>query len=47
MVLGSIAYSSNQGGISSLPSDFYDDIEGHIDEIKEYDILYMIKANFN
>lgn len=45
-VLASIAYSSNDFGMSSLTNDFYDDMEAHIDELEEYDVAYILKAQF-
>ncbi|YCI76572.1 hypothetical protein M1D47_23870 [Bacillus sp. R1-10] len=45
-VLASICYSSNQEGIRSLSTDFYGDMEGHMDELKEYDVVYLLRSEF-
>lgn len=45
MVLASICYSKKKT-MSSLSSDFYKDVEGHINEIKDYDIVYLLKIKF-
>ncbi|MFK9118150.1 hypothetical protein ABEI56_13385 [Peribacillus castrilensis] len=45
-VLASICYSSNQEGIYSLSTDFYGDMEGHMDELKEYDVVYLLRSEF-
>ncbi|KAA0546975.1 hypothetical protein FZW96_13400 [Bacillus sp. BGMRC 2118] len=43
--LASIIYSK-QSTMSSLSSDFFKDVEGHIDEISEHDVVYILKAKF-
>lgn len=45
-VLASICYSSNQEGIRSLSTDFHGDTEGHMDELKEYDVVYLLRSEF-
>lgn len=45
-VLATIAYSDNEYGVSSISSDFYEDPETHLDELKEYDEVYLFKAKF-
>lgn len=45
VVLASICYSS-EGTISSLTTDFYKDVESHIDELKKYDVVYLLKTEF-
>ncbi|WP_285769021.1 hypothetical protein [Peribacillus sp. SI8-4] len=45
-VLASICYSSNQGGTSSLSTDFYHDMDNHIDELKAYDVVYLLRSEF-
>ena len=44
VVLASICYS-NDGSMSSLTADFYQDVDGHINELEEYDIVYLFKAD--
>ncbi|MFC4387907.1 hypothetical protein ACFOZ1_08790 [Gracilibacillus marinus] len=45
VVLASICYSDSNG-MNSLTSDFYKDVEGHMDELKAYNVVYLIKAEF-
>lgn len=45
MVLGSICYS-NGTQIDTLNSDFYQDVDGHINELEKYDVVYLLKADF-
>lgn len=45
-VLASIGYSSSEVGISTLTTDFYDDMEAHMDELDVYDVAYVLKAKF-
>lgn len=45
VVLASICYSS-EGTMSSLTTDFYKDVESHIDELKKYDVAYLLKTEF-
>lgn len=46
IVLAAICYSSNESGMSSLPTDFYKDVEGHMSELEKYDVVYLVKAEF-
>ncbi|MEK3766179.1 hypothetical protein [Solibacillus sp. FSL K6-4121] len=46
VVLGSICYS-NDGRMNSLTAEFYQDVNGHINEIEKYEVVYLLKANFN
>jgi hypothetical protein len=46
MVLASICYASDEGVIGSPSWDFYNDVEGHINEIKDYDVVYLIRSEF-
>lgn len=45
-VLAGIAYSSSDSGMSSISTDFYDDMEGNMDELEEYDVAYVLKVKF-
>ncbi|WP_391208796.1 hypothetical protein [Psychrobacillus sp. L4] len=45
MVLASICYSNGQG-MSSLTNDFYSDIDNRLHEIKDYDDVYVLRAEF-
>lgn len=44
--LASIIYSSD-GHISSLSTDFYKDAGNHMNELEDYDVVYLLKAEFN
>ena len=46
VVLAAICYSDNENGLSSLTTDFYDDVERHMYELKEYDVAYLLKVEF-
>lgn len=45
VVFGYIAYSE-KGNLKSLSSDFYQDIENHLDELKDYDAVYLFRGKF-
>ncbi|MFJ8235438.1 hypothetical protein ACIQ34_06755 [Ureibacillus sp. NPDC094379] len=45
VVLGSICYSKD-GIMNSLTADFYQDVDGHINELEKYDVVYLFKADF-
>lgn len=45
LVLGSICYSK-AGIMKSLTADFYQDVDGHINELEKYDVVYLFKAEF-
>jgi len=47
IVLAAICYSSDESGMSSIRNDFYKDPEGHMSELDEYDVVYLLKAEFN
>ncbi|MFA1819278.1 hypothetical protein ACDX78_03560 [Virgibacillus oceani] len=47
LVFASILYSSEEGGSSSLPMNFYEDVDEHINELEEYDIAFLLKGEFN
>jgi len=32
--------------MSSLPNDFYKDVDGHMSELEEYDVVYLLKTEF-
>ncbi|MEW5551460.1 hypothetical protein ABGT24_09125 [Peribacillus frigoritolerans] len=46
LALASICYSSGNEGIRSLSTDFHGDMEGHMDELKEYDVVYLLRSEF-
>lgn len=45
-VLASIGYSSSHDGMRSLSTDFYHDMDSHIDELKAYDVVYLLRSEF-
>lgn len=46
VTLASICYSNDEHGVSELPSEFLNDVAGHMDELKQYDVAYLLKATF-
>ncbi|MFJ7931436.1 hypothetical protein ACIQYG_18130 [Peribacillus sp. NPDC096622] len=46
LALASICYSSGNEGIRSLSTDFYGDMDAHMDELKEYDVVYLLRSEF-
>lgn len=46
MVLASIAYSSSEEGPHGLTNDFYEDIDRHMNELKNYDVVYLLRCTF-
>jgi len=46
LLLANIGYSSG-GAMSSFTTAFYEDFEGHMSELEKYDVLYLLKAEFN
>lgn len=46
IVLGSLVYANMEEGISTLSPDFYADVEGHIEEIEDYEGVYLMKIEF-
>ncbi|WP_077622948.1 hypothetical protein [Sediminibacillus massiliensis] len=47
VVLASICLKGDTGAMSSLSEDFYKDVEGNIGELKEYDVVYLVKGKFS
>lgn len=45
-LLAGIGYSSDEI-MSSLSSDIYEDFEGQMNELEKYDVLYLLKVEFN
>ncbi|MFE7064957.1 hypothetical protein ACFVAD_22765 [Sutcliffiella sp. NPDC057660] len=45
VVLASICYSST-GDMTSLTKDFYKDVEAHMNELEECDVVYLLKTEF-
>lgn len=46
MVLASICYSKSEEGISTLSTDFYSDVDSHMNELKNYDVVYLLRSEF-
>lgn len=45
-VLANISYSDDENGMHSLTTEFFEDAAGHMDELEEYDVAYLLKAEF-
>ncbi|MDW0117204.1 hypothetical protein QTL97_09665 [Sporosarcina thermotolerans] len=45
VVLASICYVSD-GPMRSLTTDFYNDVDGHMNKLENYDVVYLLKAEF-
>lgn len=46
VVLANICYSGDENGIRSLTTDFYEDAAGHMNELGQYEVAYLLKAEF-
>ncbi|KON70985.1 hypothetical protein AKG34_20895 [Peribacillus butanolivorans] len=46
LVLASICYSSGNESMHSLSTDFYNDMDSHINELKDYDVVYLLRSEF-
>ncbi|MGE7186089.1 hypothetical protein ACQKKK_19595 [Peribacillus sp. NPDC006672] len=46
LALASICYSSGDEGMHSLSNDFYNDMDRHMEELKEYDVVYLLRSEF-
>ncbi|ODG93478.1 MULTISPECIES: hypothetical protein [Bacillaceae] len=46
IVLASICYKKDGSRMDSLTDDFYRDVNKHIDEIRDYDVVYLLRADF-
>lgn len=46
VVLATICYSDSESGMRSLSPDFYKDANGHMKDLEEYDVVYLIKTEF-
>lgn len=45
IVLASICYLSD-GHMRSLTTDFYNNVDDHMNELENYDVVYLLKAEF-
>lgn len=46
MVLASLCYSSSEAVMQTLSTDFYRDMDSHLHELENYDVVYLVKAEF-
>jgi len=46
IVLASMCYQKGVHGMYVLTDDFYRDVNKHISEIKDYDVVYLLRAEF-
>ncbi|OLS40472.1 hypothetical protein BTR25_09780 [Bacillus sp. MRMR6] len=47
MVLASICFSKAGPTVSTLSSDFHVDMPRHIDELKNYEVVYLLRSEFS
>jgi hypothetical protein len=47
MLLAVLCYKKGGYGLSTPSSEFYSDPEGHNDELKNYDIVYLLRSEFS
>lgn len=47
IALAAISYKSGEGGMSTLSTDFFSDVEGNSNEINDLDKVYVLKAKFS
>ncbi|WP_170140703.1 hypothetical protein [Oceanobacillus arenosus] len=45
-VLAHIFYPNDENVMSSLITEFYEDAEAQLDELQEYDVAFLLKAEF-
>lgn len=46
MTLASICYTSDENGMTSLSSSFYEDPKSNMNELREFDVVYLLKSEF-
>ncbi|RRN71966.1 hypothetical protein EI200_09990 [Peribacillus simplex] len=46
LALASICYSSGDEGMHTLSNDFYNDMDRHMEELKKYDAVYLLRSEF-
>lgn len=46
LALASICYSSRDEGIHTLSNGFFNDMDRHMEELKEYDVVYLVRSEF-
>lgn len=46
MILASICYTSDENGMTSLSSAFYENPKSNLHELKEFDVVYLLKSEF-
>ena len=46
MILASLCYTFDDNGITRSSTDFNEDPESYMDELKEFDVVYLIKGEF-
>lgn len=46
VILASICYSNDRTGISSFSNGFYSNADGQMNELKNYDVVYLLKVEF-
>ncbi|MFJ7744452.1 hypothetical protein [Peribacillus sp. NPDC097295] len=46
MALASICYTLDEDGATALSNDFYEDPTSNMEELKEFDLVYLLKGEF-
>jgi hypothetical protein len=46
IILASIGYPSSEEGTRTLSTGFYEDIDSHMNELKNYDVVYLLRCTF-
>ncbi|MCC5890378.1 MAG: hypothetical protein JJU01_07400 [Alkalibacterium sp.] len=46
VILASIIHANGEKGISTLTHEFYEDVEGNLDEIEAYETVYLLTVEF-
>ncbi|MBS4179421.1 hypothetical protein [Lederbergia citrea] len=46
MVLASMVFAKGEKVKDTISQDFYQDVNGHIDQIKDYDVVYLLMCEF-
>jgi hypothetical protein len=47
IVLAAIGYSDDEYGMPGFTTSFFENPKGHMGELKEYDVAYLLKSEFS
>ncbi|MDW0109431.1 hypothetical protein [Sporosarcina aquimarina] len=45
-VIATICFSKNDAGLSTITSSYYEDPEANVEELAQYDLVYVLKVQF-